>query len=94
MVNLNWKAVIALTGGIMALYLFSRYYLVKDIGAIAAKIDPTDPENVIFDWFTRGYQAVTGSEETLGADIYDLTHPAGLKLPSPATDYKPLEFTF
>jgi len=39
------------------------------------KLDVTDKDNIVSSWFTDTYQKVTGSDQMLGADIFDWLHP-------------------
>lgn len=75
MVNIGPKAVIAAGGVIIILILFLKKQATGAVADVAKAVDPTDPENVINKYFTKGYQAVTGSKQMLGADIYDWFHP-------------------
>lgn len=69
------KLVLAIGGGLVAVYLAK-----KAGGAAASAVNAVNPfnnDNVINRGFTSVYQTVTGSEGTLGTDIYDITHPPG-----------------
>lgn len=39
-------------------------------------VNPLNNDNIINRGVTSVYQGATGSDQTMGADLYDLTHPA------------------
>lgn len=58
--------------GVVALVAYSQAK--KDAAALAQAVNPADENNVVNSYFNQLYQTVTGSDQTLGADIYDMTH--------------------
>lgn len=47
---------------------------IEAAGDAAHAINPTNNDNIINRGFTSVYQTITGSDDTLGGDIYDITH--------------------
>lgn len=47
----------------------------KAIAGVAVNVNPIDEGNVINEGFIGVWQAMTGSNQALGADIYDWFHP-------------------
>ncbi len=45
-----------------------------DAKALGQAVNPADSNNVINTWFNGAYQSVTGSQDTLGQDVYDILH--------------------
>ncbi len=83
--DIEYKLILAATAAVGVLYLLSRD-AIKQTAIVAEKAvdvlgdaitaaDPLNEENVFFDYTTRFYQAVTGSDQTPGADVYDLFNP-------------------
>lgn len=76
-VKMDYKSVIAAAlVGAGAVWL-ARQALkegLEELGEVAKKVDPTDPENIINEWFSDAYSMVTGSPNQLGADLYDWLH--------------------
>ena len=46
----------------------------ESVGSFLGMFNPFSQENIFYKGFTKGYMDVTGSKQSLGADIYDLTH--------------------
>lgn len=68
-------------GGIGAAVL--AYVVITRGKAALNAVNPMNNDNIINQGFTSLYQQLTGSEDTLGADIYDITHDGTL---NPASD--------
>lgn len=69
----NIKIGLAIAGGI-ALFLVARK-AGQVAGDVVHAVNPLNNDNIINRGFTDVYQTVTGSDGTLGTDIYDFTHP-------------------
>ena len=70
-----------LMAGAVVAGLALAYALYKGAGAVAdvvgdaaQAVNPLNNDNVINRGFTSIYQGVTGSEGTLGTDVYDIVH--------------------
>jgi hypothetical protein len=59
------------------------WWLQKRGADVLSAIDPTNNDNVINHAFTDAYQGITGSNGTLGADLYDITHNGTFNPTSP-----------
>lgn len=76
-VKMDYKSVIAAAlVGAGAVWFVKRTIQegAEELKEIAKKVDPTDPENIINDWFEDAYSMVTGSGQAPGADLYDWLH--------------------
>ena len=76
-VKMDYKSVIvAALVGAGAVWFVKRTIKqgAEELQEIAKKIDPTDPENIINDWFENAYSMVSGSPNAPGADLYDWLH--------------------
>lgn len=66
--------------------------LAKDAADAAARaaqaINPFNNDNVINQEVTREYQDITGSNGTIGTDLYDLNHNAQTPLPASQINVK------
>lgn len=49
---------------------------------VLAAVDPTNDQNIVNQTVTGFYQAVTGSNGSIGGDIYDATHGGRLDITS------------
>lgn len=74
MQNKHWLLIGAGAAAVVVLALVARKGVIVAADAAQA-INPLNNDNVINRGFTSVYQTVTGSEGTLGTDIYDFTHP-------------------
>lgn len=62
---------LGIAGGVALLYYLAK----KEVSAAASAINPLNPENVFNTGATDIYQATTGSQGSIGTDIYNLLHP-------------------
>ena len=70
------EIVAAVISGVVIIWLVKKTVKdsAEDIKEIAKQVDPTNPENIINDWFENAYSMVTGSPNPPGADLYDWLH--------------------
>ena len=74
MLNLDYKAVIAAAiVGSIAVWA-AKNAAIKTVETVAHKVDPLNKDNVINEYFDKFYRMVSDGPDSLGEDIYDLTH--------------------
>lgn len=77
-VNVDWKAI-----GALALVAVGVWWVAKNyVSKIGKAVNPVSEENIFNKAFGSVYKAVTGSEQPLGADIYDWLHGEPVTAPS------------
>lgn len=74
MLNLDYKGVLAVAAVAAVAAWAVKESLLSVAPSVAKAVDPVNPDNVFNSLFNRFYAAVTGSTQSLGADIYDMTH--------------------
>jgi len=77
MLKLDFKGIIAAALiGALAIWAVKRtlFNAVDYVAENSDKFNPTKEENLINQGFTSIYQDVFGSDQSLGADIYDWIH--------------------
>lgn len=74
--ELDWKAVLALgLVGAIAVY-FLKKQATAAMSAVGQAINPVSSSNIAYQGASALTSAVTGSNESLGAQIYDWFNPA------------------
>ena len=73
---------LAIAAGVGLLYYLAK----KELGAAATAVNPLNPNNVFNTGATSLYQGITGSQGSIGTDIYNALHP-GQASTTPGASY-------
>lgn len=74
------------------IFFLTKNSLAKVAPDIAEKIDPLNDNNIFNEWFEKAYKKITGSDQDLGSDLYDLTHKDVVVPEIPPVDTYDLDF--
>lgn len=83
----DWRAYIALTGALIALYMVTRGEVAKGVSAVAGAVNPFNRDNVFYGAAEQFGAIVTDTpiaDFSLGAWIWEKTHAEQVRLETAA----------